>query len=65
LTFCRCALPRGAFLFHVCSSYCSMGCKSSSARAVALDRGLSDPKNRMVSSSKGGAIEPPRARKTS
>src|SRR5215212_2044265 len=36
--------------------------KYPSARAVALGRGLRDPKNRMVRRSKGGAIEPPMAR---
>ena len=35
------------------------------ARAVALGRGLREPNNRMVRRSKGGAIEPPMARKTS
>src|SRR5215217_7023599 len=33
-----------------------------STRAVALGRGLRDPKNRIVRRSKGGAIEPPMAR---
>jgi hypothetical protein len=36
--------------------------KYPSARALALGRGLWELKNRMVSSSKGGAIEPPMAR---
>ena len=33
--------------------------KHPSARALALGRGLWEPKNRMVRRSKGGAIEPP------
>src|SRR5215207_9342702 len=36
--------------------------KYPSTRAVALGRGLREPKNRMVRRSKGGAIEPPIAR---
>src|SRR5215208_192102 len=36
--------------------------KYPSARAVALGRGLRESKNRMVRRSKGGAIEPPKAR---
>jgi hypothetical protein len=39
--------------------------KYPSARAVALGRGLREPRNRMVRRSKGGAIEPPTAKKTS
>jgi len=36
--------------------------KYPSARAVALGRGLREPKNRIVRRSKGGAIAPPMAR---
>src|SRR5215207_1059837 len=39
--------------------------KYPSTRAVALGRGLREPKNRMVRRSKGGAIAPPMARKVS
>jgi hypothetical protein len=39
--------------------------KYPSTNAVALGRGLWEPRNKMVRRCRGGAIEPPKARKTS